>query len=94
MDNDGKQGPLIEEAKSKARELIKSYLPTDRFIVNSNTTMGQLPVNQKDAISFVDNIDIDKTTKPLVDVVDGLNQSLTSSGSTQKTPVSLFRFSG
>ena len=84
MDNDGKQGPLIEEAKSKARELIKSYLPTDRFIVNSNTTMGQLPVNQKDAISFVDNIDIDKTTKPLVDVVDGLNQSLTSSGSNKK----------
>ena len=65
MDNDGKQGPLIEEAKSKARELIKSYLPTDRFLVNSNTSIGRLPVNQKDAISLVDNIDIDKTTKPV-----------------------------
>ncbi len=84
MDNDGKQGPLIEEAKSKARELIKSYLPTDRFVVNSNTSIGRLPVNQKDAISLVDNIDIDKTTKPVVDVVDLLNQSLVNNGAAKK----------
>lgn len=84
MDNDGKQGPLIEEAKSKARELVKSYRATDRFIVNSNTSNTFTPVNQEDAIRLIDNIEIGKTTKPIKDVAIGLHRSLANNGVVQK----------
>lgn len=84
MDNDGKQGPLIEEAKSKARELVKSYRATDRFIVNSNTSSTITPVNPDDAISLIDNVEVGKTTKPIKDIVFGLNRSLGNSGTKQK----------
>ena len=84
MDNDGKQGPLIEEAKTKARELVKSYRATDRFIVNSNTSSTITPVNQDDAISLIDNVEVGKTTKPIKDIVFGLNRSLTNNGTAQK----------
>lgn len=84
MDNDGKQGPLIEEAKSKARELIKSYRATDRFIVNSNTSTALTPVNPEDATALIDNVEVGKTTKPIKDIVIGLQRSLQNSGVDRK----------
>ncbi|MFT5723725.1 MAG: hypothetical protein ACI9JN_000842 [Bacteroidia bacterium] len=80
MDNEGVQGPLIEEAKAKARELVKSYQATDRFIVTSNTTNSLTPVNPEDAIALIDNIEVDKTTKPIGDIVFGLHRNLDNNG--------------
>lgn len=75
-DNQGEQGPLIEEAKEKARKLIKSYSPTDRFIVSTNTSTSITALNQEDAIAAIDNTIIQKTSKPLTDAVMSIENAI------------------
>ncbi|MFT7592430.1 MAG: hypothetical protein ACI9UJ_002367, partial [bacterium] len=45
---------------------------------------ARIPVNQEDAISQIDDIIINKTTKPIEDVVEGLNKSMDDNGVTRK----------
>ncbi len=84
MENEGSEGPLFEEAKKKARELVNSYKATDRFIVNSNSTTSLTPVNQEDAITLIDNIDIQKTSKSLEDAILSVHKAVSNVSATKK----------
>ena len=84
MDNQGEQGPLIEDAKEKARKLIKSYSPTDRFIISTNTQTSISALNQEDAIAAIDNSTIEKTSKPLTDVVLSIQNAINQESSAPK----------
>ncbi|MCB9262036.1 MAG: BatA domain-containing protein [Flavobacteriales bacterium] len=80
MENEGSNGPLIEEAKEKARQVVRAYQASDRFLISSNTRMAQRPVNQDDAIAAIDAIQISKISKSLNEVVGSIENSLTKNG--------------
>src|SRR6056300_494904 len=44
MEQEGSDGPLIEVAREKARQIVKSYPSTDQFLVFSNTRNSLNPV--------------------------------------------------
>ncbi|MBO6515664.1 MAG: BatA and WFA domain-containing protein [Bacteroidia bacterium] len=80
MENEGSQGPLIEEAKEKARKLIKAYPNSDRFLIHTNESNPQQPLSQDDAIAFIDNVDIEKNSRPLEDALKALETGLANNG--------------
>lgn len=80
MENEGQNGPLFEEAKEKARKLVRAYNSSDRFIIGSNSYTGRHPVSQDDAIAEIDAIEIEKTSKPLTNIMASLKTSLQTNG--------------
>src|SRR3954468_9797392 len=60
MENVNKQGPLLEIAKSRAKEVIKAFGVADRFQVITNDFEGkhQRFQTKEDALSAVDEIKI------------------------------------
>ena len=69
MEQEGSDGPLIEVAREKARQIVKSYPSTDQFLVFSNTRNSVNPVSRETAIQQIDDIQIEKTSKPVTDAV-------------------------
>ncbi len=84
MENEGSQGPLFEQAKEKARKLVKAYPSSDQFLIHTNHSTSQHPINQDDAIAFIDAIDIQKTSKHLSEVLAIMERSLDGNGVAQK----------
>jgi hypothetical protein len=80
MDLEGEQGPLIEEAKEKARRLVKAHPPSDRFIIHSTSNTSTSLLNHEDAIARIDEIEVGKTSKSWNTILPAIQGSLSGNG--------------
>ncbi len=80
MDLEGEEGPLIEEAKEKARQLVKAHPPSDRFIIHSTSSTSTSMLNQEDAIAKIDEIEVGKTSKTWNNILPAVSSALNNNG--------------
>jgi len=80
------KGPLLETAKSKAREIISAYAPSDKFQILSNAFSGANDrfYSKEEFIQLLDDIEIDPTSKRLEEIVQKQSNFLANSGYTFK----------
>ncbi len=80
MELTGETGDLLQEARSKASELIKSYGPGDRFriITNDLKASGQQFVTATEAIEQIDQVDVSSSSQMLSDMALRMNDALSS----------------
>jgi len=71
MENVNRQGPLLEIAKSRAREVIKAFGNSDKFQVITNDFEGrhQRFHTKEDALSVIDEIKVSPSVRQLSDVI-------------------------
>ncbi len=71
MESLNKEGSLLEEAKRKAKEIVRSYALTDRFKLVTNDFEGkhQQVVGREELISLLDGIKISTATRSLQQVM-------------------------
>lgn len=94
MELTGETGDLLQEARSKASELIKSYGPGDRFriITNDLKATGQQFVTATEAIEKVDQIDVSASTQMLSDMTLRVNDALNNNEGRNKVAYMLGDF--
>lgn len=65
MSQTSEKVPLIDQAKEKAREIVRSYKPTDKFQILTNRSSGgeQFLLSQEDAIKQIDEIQLTPGTR-------------------------------
>ncbi len=70
--------PLLEQAKARAREIVKSYNTEDRFQVISNEFSGrqQRLVSQEDALAAIEEIGLAPDARNLSAVLERQKQAL------------------
>lgn len=70
--------PLLEQARARAREIIKSYSPDDRFQILSNDFSGrqQQLLSQQDALSAIDEIQLSPDSRNMSQVLERQKQAL------------------
>jgi Aerotolerance regulator N-terminal len=78
MDARSKDAPLLEQAKVRARQIVKAYPASDRFQILTNDFEGrdQRLVGQDDALSRIEEIRISPTTRTLSKVLTRQGQCL------------------
>lgn len=71
MDNTNAEGPLLETAKRKTRELVAAYKPTDRFQLLTNDMEGSQFrwVSRDELLSLLDEVQTTPATLPLASVL-------------------------
>lgn len=81
MENVNKQGPLLEIAKTKAKEIIKAFGNGDKFQIITNDFEGkhQRFNSKEDAVSLVDEVKISSAVRLFSDVLNRQNEFLSSS---------------
>ncbi len=81
MENVNKQGPLLEIAKNKAKEIIKAFGNGDKFQVITNDFEGkhQRFNSKEDAINVIDEVKISSATRLYSDVLKRQTEFLRSS---------------
>lgn len=81
MENVNKQGPLLEIAKTKAKEIIKAFGNGDKFQIITNDFEGkhQRFNSKEDAVSLVDEVKISSAVRVVSDVLNRQNEFLGSS---------------
>ena len=81
MVNVNKQGPLLEIAKTKAKEIIKAFGNGDKFQIITNDFEGkhQRFNSKEDAVSLVDEVKISSAVRVFSDVLNRQNEFLGSS---------------
>ncbi len=85
MEAKGKEGPLFEEAKNKARQVINSYGNTTRYLVMDNSGRGaSRPINRDDAIRKIDEAEISHVPHDLSEVMKMAQFSLEKNGAGSK----------
>ncbi|MBN8704064.1 MAG: BatA domain-containing protein [Bacteroidetes bacterium] len=86
METSGKTGNLLNEAKKKASEIIKSYRNTDRFQLLTNDFEGkhQNFYTKEEAVTMVDEITSSSSSKLLSDIFTRSNAALANVAGTKK----------
>ncbi|MDP1801526.1 MAG: VWA domain-containing protein [Bacteroidota bacterium] len=81
MENVNKQGPLLEIAKNKAKEIIKAFGNGDKFQIITNDFEGkhQRFNSKEDAINVIDEVKISSATRLYSDVLKRQTEFLRSS---------------
>ncbi len=81
MENVNRQGPLLELAKTKAREIVKAFGGADKFQVLTNDFEGrhQRFSSKEDALSLIDDIKISSSVRLFGDVLRRQQEFLNSS---------------
>ncbi|MBA2612440.1 MAG: BatA domain-containing protein [Bacteroidetes bacterium] len=81
MENVNKQGPLLEIAKSKAKEIIKAFGNGDKFQIITNDFEGkhQRFNSKEDAVNVVDEVKISSATRLYSDVLKRQTEFLNTS---------------
>ncbi|WEK18301.1 MAG: BatA domain-containing protein [Candidatus Pedobacter colombiensis] len=74
MESLNKEGNLLEEAKRKAKEIVKAYAMTDKFKLVTNDFEGkhQRAVNKEEFMSLLDDIKISAASRSLPQVINRL----------------------
>lgn len=78
--------PLIDKAKTQAREIINAYAPDDAFQVLTNDLEGrhQRIVSREEALNYIDEIEVSPVVRPLQLIVERMKQTLNRSEASQK----------
>lgn len=86
MENVNKQGPLLEIAKTKAKEIIKAFGNGDKFQIITNDFEGkhQRFNTKEDAINVINEVKISSSVRVLSDVLKRQKEFLNSSTSKNK----------
>ncbi len=81
MENVNKQGPLIETAKNKAKEIIKAFGNGDKFQIITNDFEGkhQRFNSKEDAVNVVDEVKVSSAVRSYSDVLKRQTEFLKSS---------------
>src|SRR4051812_29873431 len=81
MENVNKQGPLLEIAKNRAKEVIKAFGNADKFQIITNDFEGrhQRFNTKEDALSVIEEIKVSPSVRLLSDVVKRQADFLSSS---------------
>ncbi|MEO6303063.1 MAG: BatA domain-containing protein, partial [Bacteroidia bacterium] len=81
MENINKQGPLLETAKAKAKEIIKAFGNGDKFQIITNDFEGkhQRFNSKEDAINVVDEVKVSSAVRAFSDVLKRQSEFLSSS---------------
>jgi hypothetical protein len=76
------KGPLLESAKTKAREIAAAYAPSDKFQLLTNVFTGANDrfYSKEEFIQKLDDIDIDPSTKNLKEIIQKQSNFLINSG--------------
>lgn len=69
MEAVGENGPLLEEAKERAREIVRGYRGSDQINIRSNSSGGRRFLNPDDAIAAIDEIEISPAARSMSDVL-------------------------
>lgn len=82
MENVNRQGPLLEIAKSRAREVIKAFGNSDKYQIITNDFEGrhQRFHTKEDALSVIDEIKVSPAVRRLSDVIRRQADFLNGSG--------------
>jgi hypothetical protein len=80
METTGEAGSLLDEAKSKAVEIVSNYRPTDKFIlINNNFTTGdQRLLSSEEAIDKIEAITISSNTRKLSTIYSRNREAINS----------------
>lgn len=72
MESNGGDGTLLELAKTKAREIVAAYGPTDRFQLLTNNVEGRHFhwLSKDEMLSMIDEVDAGSTTLPLSTLIE------------------------
>lgn len=86
MENVNKQGPLLEIAKARAKEVVKVFNTSDKIQIITNDFEGkhQRFNGKEDAINAIDEIKISSSVRSLSDVVKRQNDFLKTSNLSNK----------
>jgi len=81
MENVNKQGPLLEIAKNKAKEIVKAFGNGDKFQIITNDFEGkhQRFHTKEDAINVIDEVKISSSVRLFSDVLKRQSEFLSSS---------------
>ncbi|MBI1306272.1 MAG: hypothetical protein GC181_06620 [Bacteroidetes bacterium] len=70
MEREGTEGPVFEEAKSKAREIVRAYPGTTRFqITNVDANSSGRAVGKDEAIARIDEMSISPVSTSLSEII-------------------------
>jgi Aerotolerance regulator N-terminal len=94
MESVGQTGNLLDEAKLKAIEIIKTYKPTDKFILTNNSFSAgdQRLLTNEEIIDKIEEITISPRTKLLSEVYSRTRNALNSSEIINKSFYSISDF--
>lgn len=72
MESVNKEGSLLDEAKRKAKEIVKAYQLNDRFQLLTNNFEGkhQRLLNGEELIQAIDEVKVSSATRPLQQVIN------------------------
>ena len=67
MESNGGSGTLLEQAKTKAREIVAAYGPTDRFQLMTNDIEGRHFhwLSKDDVLLMIDEVEVSSASMPL-----------------------------
>ncbi len=87
MDAIGKNGPLLEDAKKRARELASSFSSTDRFQLLTNDFEGrhQRMVNKEEFLELLEEVKLSSSVKKLSSVIARQTDALNAESSGAKS---------
>jgi len=86
MENVNKQGPLLEVAKTKAKEIVKAFSNGDKFQIITNDFEGrhQRFTSKEDVLNIIDEIKISSSVRFFSDVFKRQSEFLKSSNLVNK----------
>lgn len=86
MENVNKQGPLLETAKAKAKEIVKAFGNGDKFQIITNDFEGkhQRFNSKEDAINVIDEVKVSSSVRSFSDVLKRQAEFLNSSSLSNK----------
>lgn len=86
MENVNKQGPLLEVAKSRAKEIISAFGTADKFQIITNDFEGkhQRFNTKENALSVIDELKISSSSRQLSEVIKRQREFLNSSSAANK----------
>lgn len=70
MKQEGSEGPLLEEAKNKARAIVQAYNPTDRFqVLTHDQTGSRRLMSRNEALARIDAITYTHVSLPIQSIL-------------------------
>ncbi len=81
MESIGESGSLLDEAKAKAIEIVKSYRATDKFIlISNNFNLGdQRLMNSEEIVDKIEELNISSNSKNISTVYSRIRDAINSS---------------
>jgi len=93
MENQNKEGSLLDEAKRRAKEIAKSFAANDRFQLLTNDFEGrhQRLINYEELVSLIDEVKISPVQRNLQQVLNRQHTDLSKNSNTYNYILSDFQ---